>query len=356
MAVGLLIAATGPWLLTWKDNIRQLEIPSPTLHRNDLEIRERFGQGPGTIVYLTQGATPAEARDAWSRFSAWHQARHGTAQPIFSIAEVVPTQSEWDRMPERLAGLGDFEGALKTALERHGFDEEAFAPFFKAWRAWTDKPRPHYDGLVRGFAASMHGPSALLLSFAPGASWYASIISQRSPEEPPRDLHTLSTSQLETLNQVFARYRESALHLSLVGLGLLGLSVLAMYGPRRGIRVFAIPAGACLCSFGLLGLLGEPLNLFHLLGAFLGVCLSHNYAIFSTENSLRGEGVPPSIRLSGLTTALSFGVLAFSHIPVVAALGTTVSLEVAFALVIVELEAFVPASGTGPRTRPEAVD
>ena len=77
---------------------------------------------------------------------------------------------------------------------------------------------------------------------------------------------------------------------------------------------------------GLLGWLGHPLNLFHLLGAFLGVCLSHNYAIFSAENSDRNEPPPPSIRLSALCTAASFGVLAFSHIPVVSALGTIVCL------------------------------
>jgi predicted exporter len=82
------------------------------------------------------------------------------------------------------------------------------------------------------------------------------------------------------------------------------------------------------------------MNLFHLLGAFLGVCLSHNYAIFSAENAARGETPPPSIRLSALCTAVSFGVLALSHIPVVAALGSTVALIVLTALVAVELEPF----------------
>jgi len=95
--------------------------------------------------------------------------------------------------------------------------------------------------------------------------------------------------------------------------------------------------GSCLFAFGLLGLTGETLNLFHLLGAFLGVCLSHNYAIFTAENAARGEEQPPSIRLSAFTTAASFGILAFSEIPVVKALGTTVALIVVTALVAVEL-------------------
>ena len=86
------------------------------------------------------------------------------------------------------------------------------------------------------------------------------------------------------------------------------------------------------------GLLGQSLNLFHLLGAFLGVCLSHNYAIFSSDNAAAGATPPTPIRLSALCTATSFGVLACSHIPVIHALGLTVALIVLTALSIVELE------------------
>jgi len=99
----------------------------------------------------------------------------------------------------------------------------------------------------------------------------------------------------------------------------------------------------------LLGLAGQTLNLFHLLGAFLGVCLSHNYAIFTAENTARGEEQPPSIRLSALTTAASFGILALSQIPVVKALGATVALIVLTALVAVEL---VPLTRR-PEKRPD---
>ena len=158
----------------------------------------------------------------------------------------------------------------------------------------------------------------------------------------------MSASQLETLNGLFSRYRASTLRLSALGLGLVGLSVFVLYGWRRGLPIFALPSGSCLFAFGVLGLAGQTLNLFHLLGAFLGVCLSHNYAIFSAENAARGEIPPPSIRLSALTTATSFGVLALSRIPVVAALGATVALIVLTALAAVELAPLARA-GHGSR-------
>ena len=346
--LALIVGLVGPWFLRWRDSIQQLEIPAVALHRNDREVRAAFGEGAGSAIYLTRGATPAEARDAWARFDSWHT-RHFPSGSLFSVAEIVPRYSTWRATPARIAKLGNFDQELREALVRHGFDAAAFGPFFTAWAAWRSHPLQGYDAMVGRFASKLRGPATLLFSFKPGASWYASLVGQSAPMEPPRALQTLSTNQLETLNRVFSQYRISAMHLSLAGLALVGLSVFAIYGLRRGLRVFSIPVGACLCSLGLLGLMGQTLNLFHLLGAFLGVCLSHNYAIFSTENSLRGEGMPPSIRLSGLTTALSFGVLAFSHIAVVSALGVTVALEVTFALFIVELQSLLPeASASTP--------
>jgi predicted exporter len=152
----------------------------------------------------------------------------------------------------------------------------------------------------------------------------------------------VAASQLQSLNRLFAGYRASALRLSLAGLALVGLGVLLTYGVRDGLRIFAIPAGACLGVFGLLGWTGQPLNLFHLLGAFLGVCLTHNYSIFSATSAYRREPPPVSVRLSALTTGASFGVLALSSIPVVRALGVTVSAMVVLALVVIELEHLAP--------------
>jgi predicted exporter len=246
-------------------------------------------------------------------------------------------------LPGRVAALGDFPRALRTALAGRGFDPEAFGPFFEAWLAWRQtSPRPSYDELVSGLGSALRGPFTALAQTAPGFVWFATVARHPPGAEPPAATATVSEAQLETLNRLFARYRISALHLSALGLALLGASVVALYGLRRGPGIFAIPAGAFLFAFGLFGLLGVTLNLFHLLGAFLGVCLSHNYAIFFAENSLRREEPPPSIRMSAAAAAASFGVLGLSHIPVVAALGSTVAVIVLAAWAATEL---LPVAG-----------
>lgn len=352
LVLAALIALAGPFLLSWHDDIRDLEIPAPALHAEARELRALFGETTGRTLYITRGATPSAARDALEQFIEWHRdAFPGT--DCLSLGTVLPTTEARQTTAALMPDLVGFPEALEAALGRRGFEPGSFAPFAAAWQAWLARPSPACDTLARDLAGALRGPTALLLSTQPDACWFATVATHPPGIEPPEALATVSIQQLESLNRLFSRYRFSALRLSAIGLGLVGLSVFVIYGLRRGWCIFAIPAGSCLFAFGVLGLAGQTINLFHLLAAFLGVCLSHNYAIFTAENRARGEEPPPSIRLSALTTAASFGALAISQIPVVAALGTTVALIVLAALLFVELaplasRAYTPAQEKRP--------
>ena len=336
LLAGGAVALVGPWRLHWRDDIRELEALPPAMRTEAQEVRALFGESAQRTIYLTRGESPTAARAALARFLAWHSGQFAGA-PVASLGLAVPTPEDFAAVPAERLRLTGFESALGTALERHGFDAEAFGPFLAGWREWLAAPPGDYDLAVRTLAGALQGPTALALATAPGGSWFVTVAEHPPGAEPPPALATVGLDQLQSLNRLFSRYRVSALQLSALGLSLVGLSVFVLYGLRRGVWIFALPSGSCLFAFGVLGLAGQTLNLFHLLGAFLGVCLSHNYAIFSAENAARSEEPPPSIRLSALTTAASFGVLALSSIPVVAALGEMVAMIVMCALVAVEL-------------------
>jgi predicted exporter len=337
LGLGALIAVLGPWRLHWRDDIRELEIPTPDLQANDAKVRSLFGENSSSTVYLTRGATPSEARASLQVFLEWLGKNHPETHAA-TLGYAVPTTKEWERLPALLADLGDFDADLRSALARHGFEPDAFSPFFKAWRDELGRrERPSYGQLLANLSGALKGPFSSLLHVGPGQSWFVTIAEPAPAGDPPAATNTVTDSQLQNLNELFSRYRLSALRLSSVGLAFVGASVFVLYGLRKGIRIFAIPSGACLFAFGLFGIAGATLNLFNLLGAFLGVCLSHNYAIFSAESARRGEEPPPSIRMSAAATASSFGVLALSRIPVVSALGSTVAVIVLAALAITEL-------------------
>jgi predicted exporter len=338
LVLALGVALAGPWFLQWRDDIRQLDIPSPELHANEEALRALFGESTTSAVYLTQGTTAAEARQHLEDFIAF-EAKVAPKASAASLGLLLPTAADWQALGSRLRALGDFDREFRAALERHGFVVKSFLPFLTEWeQVRAHPPAGDYPAVVRTLEGMLTGPLALLGNLHGPTYWFLTMVEHPEGAEPPVELHTVGASQLQSLNSLFTRYRWSALRLSLIGLGLVIASVFAIYPFRRGIRIALIPAGSCFFVFGLLGLAGQTLNLFHLLGAFLGVCLSHNYAIFSSDNATAHTAPPVSIRLSALCTAASFGVLGFSRIPVIHALGMTVALIVVTALTAVELE------------------
>lgn len=337
LALAALVALLGPTRLRWRDDVRELDTPAPALNANEAELRALFGESGERSIYLTYGSTAAEARQHLEGFLA-DRARVAPSVPVSSLGMLLPTEPAWRAQPARLAELENFAGEFRAALERHGFSASSFAPFFEKWAELRARPSAtDYSAFAQSVSSMLTGPLSMLASTR-APFWFLTVVGQSSDAPIPAELHTVNVSQLRSLNDLFTRYRWSALRLSLIGLALVIASVFAIYPWRRGVRIALIPAGSCFFVFGVFGLLGQTLNLFHLLGAFLGVCLSHNYAIFSSENAGPGGAPPVSIRLSALSTATSFGVLAFSHIPVIHALGLTVALIVLTALAAVELE------------------
>ncbi len=348
--IGLwVVALPGLAFLAWRDDIRDLDIPSEDLKREDARLRALFGdQEEQRTVYLTYGDSLSSARDSLEKFAAWlASAGGGRARPV-SLGAVVPTDAAYQRAQAFLRETPDFPALLKAALAKEGFEEDGFETFFTDLERYRQGPaEDSFAPALERLREKLVGPLGLLLNTTPAASWFVTLASDAPATTPPPETATLSTGQLQSLNRVFAQYRESALKLSLIGLGIVGLGVFLTYGLRDGLRIFAIPCGACLGLFGVFGWLGQPLNLFHLLGAFLGVCLTHNYSIFSATSAYERQTIPVSVRVSALTAAASFGVLAISSIPVVRALGLTVSSMVVVALVTIELEHL---SGLGKRS------
>jgi predicted exporter len=281
----------------------------------------------------------AEARVSLEKFGDWLRTAGGGRTQAFSLGAIVPTADDHAAAVRFMREQADFLRQLRAALVAAGFEEEAFAPFLADYaRAATAATDADLAGALGALQAKLKGPVGFLLHTGSPLNWFVTIASDAPESSPPATTHTVSASQLQTLNRVFSRYRQSALWLSLTGLAIVGAGVFFSYGLRDGARIFAIPCGACLGLFGLFGWFGLPLNMFHLLGAFLGVCLTHNYSIFSATSAYRHEPPPVSVRMSAFTTAASFGVLALSGIPVVRALGSTVALMVLAALAMIEFE------------------
>lgn len=109
--------------------------------------------------------------------------------------------------------------------------------------------------------------------------------------------------------------------------------VLMMYtsSVSMSARVMLAPVIAVSASLGLQILFYDHMNLFHMLSVLLVVGIGIDYSLFFNRKSLdRTDRCNTShgVLVSATSTLIAFGILAFSEIPVMKAIGQTVAIGV----------------------------
>lgn len=138
---------------------------------------------------------------------------------------------------------------------------------------------------------------------------------------------------------LYSTYLSEAVRLSLAGFAaIVILLLIALRSPLRVIRVVIPLALAVLTVAGGLVLLGRQLTILHVIGMLLIVAVGSNYALFFDRraNEAHPGSVPltlASLLIANVATVVSFGILAFSTVPVLTALGSTVAPGALLALI-----------------------
>ncbi|PKO91406.1 MAG: hypothetical protein CVU16_08025 [Betaproteobacteria bacterium HGW-Betaproteobacteria-10] len=129
-------------------------------------------------------------------------------------------------------------------------------------------------------------------------------------------------------NKLYNDYLRQATLLSLAGFGaIVMLLAVTLRSPRRLTAVLLPLMLAVVIVITGLHLMGERLHLLHLIGMLLIVAVGSNYALFF-DRANREQRLDPetlaSMLIANLTTAIGFGTLALSTVPVLHAIGVTV--------------------------------
>ncbi len=133
-------------------------------------------------------------------------------------------------------------------------------------------------------------------------------------------------------------YLHEATLLSLAGFfAIVTLLAVTLRSARRLAAVLLPLLIAVVLVIAGLHLAGEQLHLLHLIGMLLIVAVGSNYALFF-DRSNSGEGLDSqtlvSMAVANLTTAIGFGTLALSKVPVLHAVGITVGPGAILALLL----------------------
>ena len=144
---------------------------------------------------------------------------------------------------------------------------------------------------------------------------------------------------------LYSGYLHEAILLSLGGLvAIIGLLLWVFRSPMRVLRIIAPLAAAVITVTAGLALFGQQLIILHLVGLLLVAAVGSNYALFfdraehpdgTADKSI--SHISPrtlaSMLFANLTTVAGFGLLAFSNVSILQAMGVTVAPGVILALI-----------------------
>ena len=286
-----------------------------------------------------------------------------------SVTRLVPSLAT---QAQRRAALPDavaLLSAIEAATQGGPLRAQRLAPFIAEVQAARALPAITLTGLQGSGAAPM--VNALFMASSGGG--YAALLPLRANAEAgqpnPRvnearvqaalqdlpNVHTLNLG--DELGSLYRHYLGEAR--TQASLGALGVVLLMALWLRSWPRLLAVCQPlllAVLITLAGLVLLGVQLGILHLVGMLLVVAVGSNYALFFdllqrsadpgevthkvTQNVGDGDTLA-SLLLANLTTVLSFGLLAFSEIPALSAIGRVVAPGAFLALVL--SAAFVPA-------------
>ncbi len=145
----------------------------------------------------------------------------------------------------------------------------------------------------------------------------------------------------EAIN-VYKAYLREAIKLSFAGfVAIIALLTLVLRSVRRVLQVILPLLAAAVIVAASVVLLKGSISLLHLIGLLLVIAIGSNYALFFDRRSvLAAKAVSvesdhntlSSLFFANLTTVLGFGLLAFSSVPVMNAIGLTVGVGTFLAL------------------------
>jgi predicted exporter len=293
----------------------------------------------------------------------------GYDSPALYMPSQFTQQARRDALPDSEA----LRANLRTAMTDSELKEDSLQPFLSDVQAARIAPLMTPDDL-RGTSLAV-GFSALTLHR--GERWNALLalhapIGATPPAAAPvidlaRVTAALTAAQLSDAtvldmkaqsDALYASYLREAIRLSLIGLALIVVLLwFALRSLRRVTRVLIPLVLAVLIVTAGLALGGQRLTLLHLVGMLLIVAVGSNYALFfDHENAKVGEGSPhptspltlASLLVANLSTVIAFGLLSFSQVPVLEALGMTVAPGAFLALVFSALlTSRVPSAAAG---------
>ena len=318
-----------------------------------LDTRLRAGMGAPDVRYVVvvSGDSQEAALVATEKVSSALQllVEKGALATFDSASHYLPSQATQHARQASLPAAAELKPRLENAVKDLPVRPQVFAPFLVDVEAARNQPLLQRSDLENTSMAM--AVDAMLLQH--GQRWSA-LVPLTAPERGDIDAAqvraALNQAQIANAlfvdmktesNRLYFSYMHEAIMLSLVGmLAIVVLLLFVLRSPMRVMAVIAPLAAAVLTVTAGLALFGQQLIILHLVGMLLIVAIGSNYALFFNQpqnNDKNSQAISPrtyaSLLFANVATVLGFGLLAFSSVPVLQAMGVTVAPGVILALI-----------------------
>ena len=332
----------------WNNKISSLSPVSQADLALDASLRADMGAPDVRYLVVITGASQEAVLRSAEQVSSVLQAQvdQGELAAFESPSRYLPSLATQRARQASLPAPAELETRLAQAVAGLPVRAPLFKPFIEDVSKASRQPLLQTSDLEQTSMAmavdallirqSQHWRALMPLTAAPGVNINADRIrAALSATGLPNVLFV--DLQIES-DRLYSGYLHEAIFLSLGGLlALLGLLVLVFRSPGRVLRIIAPLVAAVITVTAGLALFGEQLIILHLVGLLLVVAVGSNYALFfdRPEQSIEPSISPrtlASMLFANLTTVAGFGLLAFSNVSILQAMGVTVAPGVILAL------------------------
>lgn len=322
----------------WNRQLAALSPVSASALALDATLRADLGAPDVSDIVIVSGENVEAALQAAERVGAGLQplVDAGVIAGFDTPARYLPSRATQRQRLEALPSSAELRARLPVALAGLPLHASRLEPFVQDVALARTAPLLTRAALEGTSMAA--GVDALLLQSGPRAS---ALLPLRASAIDAARVNAVmaAAAPAEGLlldigresNLLYSSYLSAAARLSLEGLAAITLLLwVALRSIERVLRVLAPLLLAVLAVAAGLLASGHSLTLLHLIGLLLIVAVGSNYALFFDHNasSATPARVPltlASLIIANATTVLGFGVLAFSSVPVLQALGMTVA-------------------------------
>ncbi len=334
--LGILIIANS-YNNIWSKNITDLSPIPEEVKKLDKELRNSIGAPDVNHVFLLKDKDSElllqRTEELKNKLQSLKEEK--IVSNIYSAVDFIPSQKKQLFYQRQLPDITSLKDHLHSALTNLPFKKDFFKPFISD----IEKSKKLIPLGVKQVLNTPLGQHLQQDLFFKNNEW-GSIIRLTGVKNESSliqwltlhsDIQPYYLNLRQATSSLMSDYQQTALYRLLLGSFVIGLILLTVRSKlRTGIILLPIIL-AVLLSVSIQIMLGTQLTLFHILALLLIVGIGLDYSLFFDRSWTSTQDYQHKLHgifVSASSTLITFGILGFSDIPVLSALGQTVTFGV----------------------------